>query len=144
MIAGIVELLAGMWEFRRDNTIAATVFSAYGGFAAGLGVVYLWGGTPLAGPTHLAFGLLLLIWSVFLGVLLLASMRTNHLLTVTLGLVFAFYVIVTIGQLAFDNRVLLIIGGWVGIVGTLVAWFAVLGSMTGVTNLRDNLRMPAR
>jgi uncharacterized protein len=144
LIAGIVELLAGMWEFRRDNTIAATVFSSYGAFAGGLGLVYLWGGAPFVGPSHLAFGLLLLIWSIFLGVLLLASLRTNHLLTATLGLVFAFYVIVTIGQLAFDNRVLLIIGGWVGIAGALVAWFAALGAMTGVPGLRDNLRMPAR
>src|SRR5947209_11068548 len=29
---GIVQLLAGMWEFRKANTIAATIFSAYGGF----------------------------------------------------------------------------------------------------------------
>jgi uncharacterized protein len=28
---GIVQILAGMWEFRKDNTIAATIFSSYGG-----------------------------------------------------------------------------------------------------------------
>ncbi len=28
----IVQLLAGMWEFRKDNTLAATIFSSYGGF----------------------------------------------------------------------------------------------------------------
>src|SRR3954453_4897957 len=38
-IGGLVQLLAGMWEFRRNNTIAATVFSSYGGFLAAIGVV---------------------------------------------------------------------------------------------------------
>ncbi len=40
---GIVQILAGMWEFRKDNTIAATIFSAYGGFLVAFGVVFLLG-----------------------------------------------------------------------------------------------------
>ena len=30
---GITQLCAGMWEFRRNNTFAATAFSSYGGFS---------------------------------------------------------------------------------------------------------------
>src|SRR3954451_25482688 len=33
---GIAQLLAGMWEFRRNNTFGATAFSTYGGFWIGL------------------------------------------------------------------------------------------------------------
>lgn len=29
---GLVQLLAGMWEFRRNNMFAATALSSYGGF----------------------------------------------------------------------------------------------------------------
>ncbi len=28
---GIVQILAGMWEFKKNNTIAATIFTSYGG-----------------------------------------------------------------------------------------------------------------
>lgn len=142
-IGGLVQLLAGMWEFRKNNTIAATVFSSYGGFLTAIGLVLLLGLT-LGGLIHLALGLFFLCWTIFLGVLLLASLRREHFLTPTLSLLFAAYLILTVGQLAFDNRVLLIIGGWVAIIAALVAWYAALTSMTGTTNLRENFRMPAR
>jgi len=32
MFGGLVQLLAGMWEFRRNNMFAATALSSYGGF----------------------------------------------------------------------------------------------------------------
>src|ERR1051326_7629475 len=38
---GIVQILAGMWEFKRDNTFAATLFSSYGGFLLAFGVIFL-------------------------------------------------------------------------------------------------------
>src|SRR5919108_1290757 len=38
---GIVQILAGMWEFKKDNTVAATIFSSYGGFLVAFGVVFL-------------------------------------------------------------------------------------------------------
>ena len=34
---GLVQLLAGMWEFRNRNVFGATAFSTYGGFWMGLG-----------------------------------------------------------------------------------------------------------
>ena len=142
-IGGLVQLLAGMWEFRKNNTMAATVFSSYGGFLSAIGIVLLLGLT-LGGLIHLALGLFFLCWTIFLGILLLASLRGGHFLTPTLSLLFASFLILTIGQLAFDNRILLIIGGWVGIIGALVAWFAALASMTGTASLRENLRLPSR
>src|SRR3954451_14710641 len=36
---GLVQLLAGMWEFRNRNVFGATAFSTYGGFWIGL---FLW------------------------------------------------------------------------------------------------------
>jgi uncharacterized protein len=35
---GVIQLLAGMWEFRNRNVFGATAFSTYGGFWLGLGV----------------------------------------------------------------------------------------------------------
>src|SRR5438045_9667544 len=34
---GLTQLLAGMWEFRNNNTFGSTAFSTYGGFWLGLG-----------------------------------------------------------------------------------------------------------
>src|SRR5437660_12208105 len=35
---GMVQLLAGMWEFRNRNVFGATAFSTYGGFWMSLGI----------------------------------------------------------------------------------------------------------
>src|SRR6476661_7832232 len=35
---GLIQLLAGMWEFRNRNVFGATAFSTYGGFWLALGV----------------------------------------------------------------------------------------------------------
>src|SRR3954468_10832725 len=36
---GLVQLLAGLWEFRNRNVFGATAFSTYGGFWIGIGLV---------------------------------------------------------------------------------------------------------
>src|SRR5437773_12554243 len=38
---GLIQLLAGMWEFRNRNVFGATAFSTYGGFRIGLGWWFL-------------------------------------------------------------------------------------------------------
>jgi len=38
---GIVQILAGMWEFTKNNTLDATIFTSYGGFLVAFGVVFL-------------------------------------------------------------------------------------------------------
>jgi uncharacterized protein len=38
---GIVQILAGMWEFRKNNTIAATIFTSYGGFLVAFGAIFI-------------------------------------------------------------------------------------------------------
>src|SRR5438046_9585491 len=45
---GLVQLLAGMWEFRNRNVFGAAAFSAYGGFWLSLGMFVV-----LAGATEL-------------------------------------------------------------------------------------------
>lgn len=37
---GLVQLLAGMWEFAAGNTFGATAFSSYGGFWFSFGALY--------------------------------------------------------------------------------------------------------
>jgi len=131
---GIVQILAGMWEFRKDNTIAATIFSSYGGFLAAFGVVFLpafgiFQALNSAAILHPALGLFFLCWTIFSALLFLGSLRTNIALLIVLGLMFLSYLLLTIGELAGASVGLLIIGGWLGIVCALVAWYTALADM---------------
>jgi succinate-acetate transporter protein len=136
---GIVQILAGMWEFRKDNTIAATIFSSYGGFLLAFGLAFLPGISPfnILGSmvlVHRAFGLFFLCWTIFTALLFLGSLRTSRALLLVLGFLFAGYLLLTIGELAGGATPLLIIGGWLSIVSALIAWYTALASMLEATN----------
>jgi uncharacterized protein len=143
---GIVQILAGMWEFRKDNTATATLFSSYGGFLLAFGVIFIPGfgifnALNSASMLHPALGLLFLCWTIFTGILFLGSLRTNLAMILTLLLLFAAYLLLTIGQLASANSVLLAIGGWLGIVTALIGWYTALASMVNSANWAYRLPM---
>ena len=143
---GIVQILAGMWEFKKNNTIAATIFSSYGGFLVAFGVLFLptFGLANLLGANttafHHALGLLFLCWTICTGVLFLGSLRTNIALILVLALLGLSYLFLTIGEFADANTALLMIGGWIGVACALVGWYAALGGMLHST--RGAFRLP--
>lgn len=134
---GLIQILAGMWEFKKNNTVAATIFSSYGGFLAAFGIVF-WptfgiSSALVAGATlHPALGLFFLCWTIFAGVLFLGSLRTNAAMLLVLALMFLSFLFLTIGELAGANIVLLIIGGWLAIACAIVAWYTALADMLRV------------
>jgi succinate-acetate transporter protein len=140
LIGGFVQILAGMWEFRKGNTLAATIFSAYGGFLMALGVLFLPGFGILAilfatGIYPAALGLFFLCWTIFTGVLLLAALRTNMALVLVLALLFVGYLFLTIGQLTRgSSTVVLAIGGWFSIACAVVAWYVALADLLRAAN----------
>jgi len=129
---GVIQVLAGMWAFRRNHILPATLFSAYGGFLIAFGVLFL----PVAGllipfgadivAFNHAIGLLFLCWTICSVVLLVATLRSNMLLMVTLACLSLAYLFLTIGEFANANRALLTIGGWLGILCALIAWYEAL------------------
>ncbi len=143
---GVILILAGMWAFRKSHTLGATLFSAYGGFLLAFGVLF-WptsGLTRLFGPDALAFnhalGLLFLCWTICCGVLFLASLRTSMLLAAILAFLCLSYLFLTIGEFANANIVLLTIGGWLGIICALIAWYAALAGILQAT--RSPFQLP--
>lgn len=145
LYGGVVQILAGMWEFRKNNTMAATIFTSYGGFLAAFGIVFLpaFGiekSLVAAGSLTPAIGLFFLCWTIFSGILFLGSMRTSMAMLLVLLLLFISFLLLTIGELGGANTVLLIIGGWFGIVSGLVAWYVALADMLRVS--RSPFQLP--
>jgi uncharacterized protein len=116
---GIVQLLAGMWEFRRGNVFAATAFSSYGGFWIGL---YVWIRVAPASSGH-DLGWILMAFAIFNTYMLLMSTQVN---LAVFG-VFLFLEL-TLIFLAIGNFTSSIgitqLGGYLGLVTALVAWYA--------------------
>ena len=153
---GLVQLLAGMWEFRNRNVFGATAFSTYGAFWIG---IFLWVrlvvGPALAAarPATLAatvtalnhdLGWILLAFAIFNTYMLILSTQVSiAVFTVFLTLELT-EIILAIGNFnagaAVNPTTTIKIGGYVGLVTALAAWYA---SAAGVSNgIAGKLRFP--
>lgn len=144
---GVIQVLAGMWAFRKNHPLGATLFSAYGGFLIVLGALFLplFGLTTSFGTNALAFnralGLLFLCWTISSAILLLGALRTNMVMVAMLACLCLSYFFLMIGEFANANGPLLAIGGWLGILCALVAWYAALGGILQSTGSQFQLPM---
>ena len=147
---GVIQVLAGMWAFRKNNTLGATLFSAYGGFLIAFGVLFLpaLGLVTLFGSDIRAFnhtlGLFFLCWTICCGVLFLGALRANKLLAAVLAFLCLTYLFLAIGEFANANTTLLAIGGWLGVVCALIAWYAALAGILQATRSPFQLPMGER
>lgn len=135
---GLAQLLAGMWEFRNGNTFGATAFSTYGAFWLSFAALLIPGlgiglGTN-AGPSGAAVGVYLLAWTIITALLTAGALRINGALSVVFILLTLTYLALTIGAFA-DSSTLTRIGGWLGILTALAAWYTALaGILRSVSN----------
>lgn len=131
---GLVQLLAGLQEFKAGNTFGATAFCSYGGFWLALGLVLL----PPTGIAVVlgkdlgtALGVFLLGWTIFTGMMFLGTLRSNFALIAVFGVLFLTFLALTIGALNSGNTATTwtTIGGWLGIVTALLAWYTALAGV---------------
>jgi succinate-acetate transporter protein len=143
---GLVQLIAGIQEFRNNNTFGATAFCSYGGFwlAVAFTLSPLFGGKNLvdligtADAAH-GVGVFLLGWTIFTGLMLLGTLRSNLALIGVFFFLFLTFLALTIGWLAgipasgTGSLTWVNIGGWLGIVTALVAWYTALAGVLAST-----------
>ena len=153
---GLIQLLAGMWEFRNRNVFGATAFSTYGGFWIGLALWVKLVKLPAlaaARPLTLAatvtalnhdVGWILLAFFIFNTYMLVMATQLNVAVFgvfLTLGVT---EIVLAIGQFNAGSAVLptgtIKVGGYIGLVTALVAWYT---SMAGVAGgMGGRLRLP--
>src|SRR4051794_24656307 len=123
---GTVQLLAGMWEFKRNTTFGATAFSSYGGFwLSFFFLVHI-----LKVADHNAIGAYLLGWTIFTAYMTIGSLRVSAAVALVFVLLTLTFVFLTIGAFQGSENWTKI-GGWLGVATAAAAWYA---SFAGVVN----------
>jgi succinate-acetate transporter protein len=153
---GLAQLLAGMWEFRNRNVFGATAFGTYGSFWIGL---FLWvrfvvdPAVAAARPATLAatvsalnhdLAWILLAFAIFNTYMLIMSAQVNLAVFGVFLTLEITEIILCIGNFnagaALNPTTTIKIGGYVGLLTALVAWYA---SAAGVSNgIAGRLRFP--
>ena len=139
---GLIQLLAGMWEFRNRNVFGATAFSSYGGFWLSLGIFAILTNTQTtfysafqnAAQRNNALAWFVIAFAIFNTYMVIWASRVNLAtlavfltLEVTEILLAIGFLLVAHGRTDFWLHA----GGWAGIVTAAVAWYA---SAAGVAN----------
>jgi uncharacterized protein len=128
---GITQLLAGMWEFRNNNTFGATAFCSFGAFWISFFVLQQFHASKI--PTAnlgKSVGLYLIAWGIFTTYMWVASFRVSIAVNLVFLFLAATFIVLGIGN-ANANTSTIHIAGWLGIVTAVLAWYA---SFAGVTN----------
>lgn len=130
---GIAQLLAGMWEFTKGNTFGAVAFSSYGGFW--ISFWYLLNHLPADAKgndlSH-GLGLYVLAWGIFTLYMFVASLRTTGAVAAVFAVLTLTYAALAISYFG-ESLGWLKVGGWLGIITAVLAWYASFAAVTNST-----------
>lgn len=121
---GVAQMLAGMWEFAKGNTFGATAFSSFGAFW--ISFWWLTGHTDLTGAGNDAakgVGLYLLAWGLFTAYMTVAATRVSTAVLAVFGLLTLTFLVLAWGEFGSSDGIHKI-GGYLGILTALAAWYA--------------------
>lgn len=121
---GLAQFIAGMWEFRNQNTFASTGFTSYGAFWIALGILEIFarqlGIAEEQVPVALAWTFT--AWAIFTLYMWIGSWGVNAALGIVFTLLLATFILLAATEFT-QSMGLRQIAGWVGIVTAASAWY---------------------
>jgi succinate-acetate transporter protein len=130
---GIAQFVAGLWEFRTGNTFGAVAFCSYGAFWLSFWAIqqFYAAKIPEADAGH-AVGLYLIAWGIFTAYMFIASLRTTAAVAAVFILLAITFFVLGIGNSGASTGTIKL-GGYLGLVTAVVAWYASFAVVTNTT-----------
>jgi succinate-acetate transporter protein len=136
---GLAQLLAGMWEFVKGNTFGATAFASFGAFwLSYYFIVYHVAAGLKASPSDINHALAwhLLVWTIFTAYMTIAASRVSLAVLGVFAALTLTFLLLALGKFAANGETLTKIGGWLGFVTAIAAWYASMAAVTNATYKR--------
>lgn len=128
---GMCQVLAGMWEFKKNNTFGATAFTTYGAFWIGLSTTVLLETLDVlnfGSFGHEAIGLYLIAFTIFNTYMLIGTFRISNALVAVFACLEVTFILLDLAEFGIISSVP---GGIFGLITAACAWYA---SAAGVLN----------
>jgi hypothetical protein len=132
---GLVQLLAGMWEFPRGNVFGATAFSSYGAFWMSFATILIpSSGVVAAYPPdlrefHNALGIYLIAWFMFTFFMLIGALRKNIAFIALFACLTATFAALAAGAFMPQHPNVTKAGGALGIVTAFIAYYCAVSEL---------------
>jgi uncharacterized protein len=129
---GVVQVLAGMWEFRTGNTFGAVAFSSFGAFWISFWALEVFYAKSVGGNVGHAVGVYLWAWAIFTAYMTVAALRVSGAVLLVFVLLTATFVLLAIGAVGPHPDVTHW-GGYIGLATAAAAWYASFAAVANST-----------
>jgi uncharacterized protein len=129
---GIVQLVAGIWEFRTGNTFGAVAFCSFGAFWISFWALEVFYAKQIGGNVGHSVGVYLWAWAIFTAYMTVAALRVSVAVLAVFVLLTATFVLLAIGAVG-PHTTVTHWGGYVGLATAVAAWYASFAAVTNST-----------
>ena len=115
-MGGILQVIAGVMEWRKNNLFGMMAFSSYGAFW--LSLVFIIVGPKMglgAAPSSIAMGSYLTLWGIYSFCFFLITLRKNIISKLVFGTLVVLFALLAIGDFT-ENSTIKMIAGFEGII----------------------------
>jgi succinate-acetate transporter protein len=147
IFGGITQFLAGMWSYARANVLATVAFGSFGSFNVAFGIL-LWldhtgflGVPLLRGDTNVSLvaGVFVLMFALISAFLAYAAIADSLLIAAVLAFLLLAYLADGVGLWIGGHNFITAIGGYSGIVSSLLAFYAAAAIVVNAVRGREAL-----
>jgi uncharacterized protein len=129
-LGGAAQIIAGIMEFKNNNTFGATAFTAYGFFWWSLVLIWTNPFSKIGTADSISMGYYLGLWAIFTAFMFIATLKHNRAIQVVFGSLTILFLLLSIGNFT-DSAAVHTIAGYVGIFCGLSA---IYNSMAQIIN----------
>lgn len=111
-VGGIMQMIAGIQEWKKNNTFGATAFTAYGSFWITLVAIWILPrtfGTDLK-PDEVSMGWFLLVWGVFTAFMFIGTLRLTRALQIVFGSLVILFLLLAVSDFTGIKTIRVIAG----------------------------------
>lgn len=128
-VGGIAQIIAGIMEWKKNNTFGTTAFTAYGSFWISLVVILTFPKLGLCEASDAtAMGWYLAIWGLFTLGMFFGTLRLNRALQIVFASLTVLFFMLALSDFT-QNPQLKVAAGWVGIFCGLSAFYACIAQI---------------
>ncbi len=132
-IGGLAQIIAGVLEFKKNNTFGMTAFVAYGFFWISLCTIWLLPNMfsdSKFSSTAISVGYYLVLWGIFSSFMFVGTLKLNRMLQLAFGTLVALFFLLAAAKFTDSH----IIERIAGIDGIICGSIAIYGAMAQVIN----------
>lgn len=112
-VGGIAQVIAGILEWKKNNTFGATAFTAYGSFWISLVAIWLLPRTSMGAglkSDEVAMGWYLLMWGIFTAYMFIGTLKLNRALQTVFGSLIVLFLLLSLGDFTGIKEIKVIAG----------------------------------